>query len=84
MKNSCLFCDDNTKIERAGRYFCPNGHYIVTIIDEPLVEIIQPRSTGSIEGKSVYRLNSIRGKFCNDVGKPLSDIKDESLNSEVN
>ena len=81
----CSFCVRKCRIERSGLYFCPNGHYIVRgELEHAYLEMIQPASTGNgFESVNVYRLNSISGEFCDDVGKPLSDIKHESVNSEV-
>ena len=90
MNNYCNFCEDKTKVDKSGRWVCPNGHFIVK---GDKVEIIQPKSTGSFEGVNVYRLNHIKGEFCNspnikgdfcdDVGKlkdePLSDIKNTKV-----
>ena len=73
----CQFCEDKCRIENGGHYFCPNGHYIIkhiTNITEPIVEIIQPRSIGSLEGDNVYRLNSIKGEFCDDAGKVIDEV----------
>ena len=83
----CKFCEQKTRTENGGHYFCVNGHYIIkhiTNITEPIIELIQPASTGDVEGVNIFRLNSIKGEFCDDTGKPVSDVeKDESLKPEV-
>ena len=90
-KSYCQFCEQKCRVERSGFYFCPNGHYVikqVTVVTEPIFELIQPASTGNgWDSINVYRLNSIKGEFCDDTGKLLtssSDFKkDESLKPEV-
>ena len=96
----CQFCEKKCKVENGGHYFCPNGHFIVIDVSQttqPITEVIQPKSTGSIEGISKYRLNHIKGvpcndigtpiskgEFCNDIGQPISeDNKHESVRPEV-
>ena len=87
--NYCQFCKQKCRVERSGFYFCPNGHYIVKIEgDVNFLEMIQPASTGNgWDSINVYRLNSIKGEFCDDTGKLLtssSDFKkDESLRGSV-
>ena len=72
----CQFCDDDCKVEIGGRYFCPNGHFLIKFeANNQYIEVIQPRSTGSLEGISKYRLNHIKGDFCSDTGVVLEDIK---------
>lgn len=82
-RNRCMFCSDDSKIDKGGHVFCPNGHYILTPDrEEPfvqkdnilypskhIVECLQPRSNGSgVEGKNIFRLYTITGKFCTKEG----------------
>ena len=84
-KSYCQFCKKKCKVENGGHYFCPNGHFIVTQltkITEPIIEVIQPRSIGNIEGENIYK--NANGDFCDDAGgvltEPVSEVnKDESL-----
>ena len=75
----CQFCSRKSKVENGGHYFCPNGHFIVSQVSdltEPIIEVVQPRSTGNIEGENIFRLNSIKGEFCDDRGViSSSDVK---------
>tara|TARA_R100000501_G_C2553657_1_gene67229 strand:- start:103 stop:333 length:231 start_codon:yes stop_codon:yes gene_type:complete len=76
MISFCVFCSKRCKLESGGHWFCPNGHYIIKVeADKQFMDMLQPRSVGNhIEGENIYRLNHIKGDFCDDMGKALSDI----------